>query len=66
MSADTIEPQPPLDWIPEMFRNMHARDEDGVLYRIDWSVPGGQWVEVPAMPLELTSPPKPTGANHGD
>lgn len=46
MSADTIEPRPPLDWIPEVFRNMNARDEDGVLYRIDWSVPGGKWVAV--------------------
>jgi hypothetical protein len=47
MSAADIEPRPPLDWIPEVFRNMNARDDDGVLYRIDWSVPGGRWVEVP-------------------
>jgi hypothetical protein len=46
MSADTIEPQPPLDWMPEVFRNTLARDDDGILYRIDWSVPGGRWVPV--------------------
>lgn len=46
MSADTIEPQPPFDWIPEVFRNMHACDDDGVLYKIDWCVPGGRWVPV--------------------
>lgn len=53
MSA--IEPCPPLDWIPEMFRaGMRARDAHGVLYRIDWSVPGGQWA-----PIE--QPDKPEG-----
>lgn len=50
MSADTIEPCPPLDWIPEPFRNMLARDDDGVLYRIDWSVPGGRWAQVDETP----------------
>lgn len=39
-----IEPAPPLDWIPDMFRNMVARDKRGVLHRIDWSVEGGRWV----------------------
>lgn len=49
-----IQPEPPLDWLPECFRSMLARDDDGQLYRIDWSVPGGQWVEVPE-PFILTS-----------
>lgn len=47
-----IEPAPPLDWIPEIFRNMIACDEEGRVWRIDWSVPGGKWVRDPDKPGE--------------
>mgnify|MGYP001607788908 FL=1 len=51
-----MKPEPPLDWVPQVFRSMLYTDEQGQRYRLDYSVPGGRWVPCETAQVEQSVP----------